>query len=120
MDEQHVVNALAALAQPIRLRVYRALVVAGPEGLTPGALSESLAVAPTSLSFHLKELAGAALITQERLGRHLVYRAAYDQMNGLLSYLTEHCCQGAPCAVSPAQEDCCVPAAAASTNRKPR
>ena len=57
MEEQNVVTALAALAQPVRLRVFRALVVAGLDGLTPGALSEQLAVPATSLSFHLKELA---------------------------------------------------------------
>jgi ArsR family transcriptional regulator len=100
MEEQAVVNSLAALAQPVRLRVFRALVVAGPQGLTPGALSEQLDVAATTLSFHLKELMHAALVTQERDGRFLIYRAAFDQMNGLLGYLTEHCCQGQSCAPS--------------------
>ncbi len=97
MEEQDVVTALAALAQPVRLRVFRALVVAGPQGLTPGALSEQLAVAGTTLSFHLKELMHAGLVSQERDGRHLIYRAAFAQMNGLLGYLTEHCCQGQVC-----------------------
>lgn len=101
MEEQNVVTSLAALAQPVRLRVFRALVVAGPQGLTPGALAEQLGVAATSLSFHLKELMHAALVTQERDGRHLIYRAAFAHMNELLGYLTEHCCQGQPCAPSP-------------------
>lgn len=101
MQEDAVVKSLAALAQPVRLRVFRALVVAGPEGSTPGALTEQLGVPATSLSFHLKELMNAGLATQERDGRHLIYRAAYEHMNGLLAYLTEHCCQGRPCATVP-------------------
>lgn len=100
MEEQQIIKALAALAQPVRLRVFRALVVAGPDGLTPGALSAQLDVPATSLSFHLKELTGAQLVTQSRDGRHLIYRAAYEHMNGVLSYLTEHCCQGTPCAAT--------------------
>lgn len=97
MEETDVVTALAALAQPVRLRVFRALVVAGPQGMTPGDLGAQLDVAATSLSFHLKELTHAGLITQEREGRHLIYRAAFGQMNALLGYLTQHCCQGQPC-----------------------
>ncbi len=97
MEEKDVVTALAALAQPSRLRVFRTLIVAGPLGLTPGAISDELGVAATTLSFHLKELTQAGLITQQRDGRHLIYRAAYDQMNAVLGYLTEHCCQGEAC-----------------------
>lgn len=102
MEEQDVVKSLAALAQPVRLRVFRALVVAGPAGLTPGALTEQLDVAATSLSFHLKELMNAGLVSQERDGRHLIYRAAFDHMTDLLGYLTEHCCQGEPCSTTDA------------------
>lgn len=100
MEEQDVVKSLAALAQAVRLRVFRALVVAGPDGLTPGALSEQLEVPATSLSFHLKELMHAGLVSQERDGRHLVYRASFEHMSGLLGYLTEHCCQGQPCSAT--------------------
>ncbi len=100
MEELDVVKSLAALAQPVRLRVFRALVVAGPQGLTPGDLAAQLNVAATTLSFHLKELMHADLVTQERDGRHLIYRAAFDHMGGLLSYLTEHCCQGQSCSVT--------------------
>ena len=99
MEEEAVVKSLAALAQASRLRVFRALVVAGQEGLTPGALSEALDLPATSLSFHLKELTNAGLASQERQGRHLVYRASFDRMNALLGYLTENCCQGEACAV---------------------
>jgi ArsR family transcriptional regulator len=97
MEEHDVVKALAALAQPVRLRVFRSLVVAGPTGLTPSALSEALDVPGTSLSFHLKELLHAELVSQERDGRHLIYRAAFERMNGLLGYLSDNCCQGQPC-----------------------
>lgn len=97
MDEKDVVISLAALAQPSRLQVFRALVVAGPQGLTPGALSELLGIAPTSLSFHLKELTHSGLISQERDGRNLIYRAEFSRMDSLLGYLTENCCQGEAC-----------------------
>lgn len=100
MQETDVIRSLAALAQDVRLRAFRALVVAGPEGLTPGALSEQLGVAPNALSFHLKELTHAQLVTQERQGRNLIYRAAFDRMNDLLGYLTLNCCQGQPCAAT--------------------
>ena len=100
MDENDVVKSLAALAQPSRLRVFRTLVVAGPMGLTPGALSEELGVAATTLSFHLKELTNAGLVSQQRDGRNLIYRAAYAQMNAVLAYLTAHCCQGVDCLVT--------------------
>jgi len=98
MDESQAVSALAALAHPVRLRVFRALVVSGPAGLTPGVMQEGLAIPATTLSFHLKELANAGLVTSERASRNLVYRAAFERMNGLLGYLTENCCQGASCA----------------------
>jgi ArsR family transcriptional regulator len=109
MDEQDVVRALAALAQPVRLQVFRALVVAGSRGLTPGTMAEALGVPQNSLSFHLKELSNAGLVTQERASRHIIYRAAYEQMNGLLRYLTENCCEGAACGVDrgAAKPSCC-------------
>lgn len=96
-EEDQALVALAALAQPVRLRAFRALVVAGHEGLTAGALAEALGVAPSALSFHLKELLHAGLVTQQRQGRYLIYRAAFDAMNALLAYLTENCCRGDAC-----------------------
>jgi DNA-binding transcriptional ArsR family regulator len=106
MEEDDVIRALAALAHPMRLRVFRALVVVGPEGLTPGVIAEALNASSTTLSFHLKELAHAGLVTQERDGRNLIYRAAYDRMNGVLAFLTENCCAGAECAVGAAAAAC--------------
>ena len=107
MEEQDVVKSLAALAQESRLRVFRTLVVAGPLGLTPGALSDELGLAATTLSFHLKELTNAGLVSQQRDGRNLIYRAAYDRMNAVLAYLTAHCCQGKDCLVTTQPAACC-------------
>ena len=103
MDEKNAVASLAALAQGMRLRIFRALVGAGPNGMTPGVLSATLDVPASTLSFHLKELTYAGLVTQQRDGRHLIYRPALEQMNELLAYLTAHCCQGSQagaCAIS--------------------
>ena len=97
MKEDDIIKALAALGQPQRLKIFRALVVAGNAGLTPGVMAEALGIPAATLSFHLKELASAGLVTQERASRNLIYRAAYDRMNELLGYLTENCCQGQEC-----------------------
>lgn len=94
MKENQVIKSLSALAHEARLRVFRALVVAGPDGLTPSTLAEQLDIAPTALSFHLKELANAELVSQERQGRNIFYRAEFLAMTELLAYLTENCCQG--------------------------
>ena len=106
METNDIVKALAALAQASRLEIFRTLVVAGTEGLTPSALSEALGVAPNTLSFHLKELTHAGLVAQERAGRNLIYRAQFDRMNALIGYLTENCCQGQACLPSAATAGC--------------
>ena len=97
MEEQEAVATLSALAQPARLRVFRALVGAAREGMTPGALSARLDVPASTLSFHLKELMHAGLVDVERDGRSLIYRPTLARMNALLGYLTDHCCQGPAC-----------------------
>jgi ArsR family transcriptional regulator, arsenate/arsenite/antimonite-responsive transcriptional repressor len=107
MEASIVIRALAALAQPVRLQVFRALVVAGPSGLTPSTMAEGLAIPPNTLSFHLKELTHAGLVSQERVSRNIVYRAAFERMNAVLTYLTENCCQGTACAVDRAAASCC-------------
>jgi DNA-binding transcriptional ArsR family regulator len=106
MQEPDVVKSLAALAHPLRLQVFRALVVKGADGLTPGVIQEALGVPPATLSFHLKELTASGLVTQERSSRHLIYRAAYGHMTDLLGYLTENCCEGAPCGVEATANTC--------------
>ena len=100
MNEKAAVAALAALAQEARLRVFRALVGAGPDGMTPSALSAMLDIPASTLSFHLKELAHADMVSVEREGRNLHYRPALGRMNDLLAYLTAHCCMSKQCAPS--------------------
>jgi DNA-binding transcriptional ArsR family regulator len=95
MEENDAVAMLGAMAQGMRLRVFRALVGAAPAGMTPGTLSALLDVPASTLSFHLKALQTAGLVSQERDGRHLIYRPSLERMNALLAYLTDHCCQGA-------------------------
>jgi len=115
MSEEQIIKALAALAHSVRLSVFRALVVAGADGLTPSVLAERLGVPSTALSFHLKELMNAGLVRQERVSRNLFYRAAYDEMNALLGYLTENCCSGADC--GQATTTSCCPIATQSTKK---
>ncbi|MCL4746194.1 MAG: ArsR family transcriptional regulator [Burkholderiaceae bacterium] len=106
MEEQDVIKVMAALAQAHRLKLFRALVVAGQAGMTPGTIAEGLKVPAATLSFHLKELTHAALITQERMGRNLIYRANYAQMARVMAYLSENCCQGDSCAPATAACEC--------------
>lgn len=105
METKDVVRGLAALAHELRLRVFRLLVVAGPAGLTPGAIAGQLDIPNATLSFHLKELMNAGLVTQERDGRSLIYRTAFERMNALLGFLTENCCQGEAC-LTPGADSC--------------
>ena len=100
MEEKAAVMSLAALAQGMRLRIFRVLIGAAKQGMTPGELSVTLDVPGSTLSFHLKELMHAGLVTQERDGRNLIYRPSIEQMNDLLAYLTAHCCQGAACEIA--------------------
>jgi len=106
MEEHDVVRSLAALAQAARLQVFRALVIAGPRGMTPGVMAEGLGAPANTLSFHLKELLNAGLVTQERQGRNLIYRASFERMNALLGYLTENCCQGEACGLDASVTAC--------------
>jgi ArsR family transcriptional regulator, arsenate/arsenite/antimonite-responsive transcriptional repressor len=107
MEEKTAVASLAALAQPARLRIFRALVGAGPGGATPTVLIDMLGVAPSSLSFHLKELLYSGLVSQEREGRNLIYRADLARMSDLMDYLAAHCCLGAGCEELPAMCKTC-------------
>lgn len=106
MEDKEVVRSLAALAHGARLQIFRALVVAGARGMTPGVMAEGAGIAPATLSFHLKELMHAGLVTQERQSRNLVYRASFEHMNELLGYLTLNCCQGEACLPATATATC--------------
>ncbi len=107
--EARTVRALSALAQVQRLRAFRLLVVAGPAGMTPGEMAEQLGLTPSALSFHLKELTHADLVSAQPQGRHLIYQAHFERMNELLVFLTEHCCAGTRCAITPLPH--CTPTA---------
>lgn len=107
-DSQWIVKSLSALAQINRLNVFRQLVVAGPEGMYPSDMATALGVPSNSLSFHLKELLHCELITQEREGRNLRYRANVNQMQALIGFLVDECCQGQPCITLPSME-CAAP-----------
>ncbi|WP_225207344.1 ArsR/SmtB family transcription factor [Novosphingobium huizhouense] len=109
-----VVRALGALAQEHRLAAFRLLVQAGAEGLPAGELSARLGVPPSSLSFHLAQLAHAGLVSQQRRSRSIIYRAELAAMSALVGYLTENCCGGADCGVAIPDcglPDCSTPAA---------
>jgi ArsR family transcriptional regulator, arsenate/arsenite/antimonite-responsive transcriptional repressor len=98
MKISNAVAALAALAQDNRLDVFRLLVQAGPEGMAAGQVAEKLGLAPNTLTFHFDRLRVAGLVTVRRDGRSMIYAARYETMNQLIAFLTENCCQGAPCA----------------------
>lgn len=106
MESDTAVCALAALAHKTRLAVFRALVVAGPNGLAVGEIAQKLKLANATLSFHLKELAHAGLVRTRQQGRFIYCTANFDAMNGLLQYLTENCCAGSPCEVGAACATC--------------
>jgi ArsR family transcriptional regulator, arsenate/arsenite/antimonite-responsive transcriptional repressor len=114
METKNAASLLASLAQPTRLDVFRALVVAGQSGLAAGVLAEQLGVSAPVLSFHLKELRHAELIDSEQQGRFVIYRARYDTMNALLAFLTENCCAADP---KSSVDACCPPVAIKETRR---
>jgi ArsR family transcriptional regulator len=112
METKNVIAALAALAQESRLAVFRALVQAGPEGMAATKISEHVGIPPSSLSFHLKEMLHADLVTSRSESRFVIYTANFKTMNGLIGFLTENCCGGNPC--SPG----CIPACTSIADAK--
>ncbi len=116
MENEDAIRALAALAQEHRLAIFRRLVAAGDAGQTAGQLAEAVGIAAQGLSFHVKELERAGLVSAEREGRFIRYRLSAPQMRELLTFLTEDCCGGRPelCGSSPLSPaapsvDCCSP-----------
>ncbi|KAB7623182.1 ArsR/SmtB family transcription factor [Alkalilimnicola sp. S0819] len=102
MKMRDAVRALGALSQCSRLSVFRLLVATGPEGLCAGDIARRLELAPATLSFHLKELTHADLVTSRQQGRYVIYSPRLDVMNALLGYLTENCCGNRPALCRPA------------------
>lgn len=97
MNTEDAAARLEALGNPTRLRIFRALVRAGDEGLPVGALQARLEVAGSTLSHHLKTLIGVGLVTQQRRATTLVCRADYAIMRGLLDFLVAECCADSGC-----------------------
>ena len=124
MEIRDAVTALAALAQETRLAVYRLLVEAGPEGVSAGRIGERLEVPGTTLSFHLKELARAGLISSRQERQFIYYSADFERMAELMTFLTQNCCQGMPEAcltvVETALGRCCPPQSKPKPKRRRR
>ena len=97
METRQAISALGALAQESRLAVFRLLVRTGPTGMAASKIAEEIGIAPSSLSFHLKELTHAGLVTPRQEGRFVIYAANFGVMNDLLAFLTDSCCSGNPC-----------------------
>lgn len=97
METNKAASQLEALGNPTRLSLFRLLVKAGHSGLSVGECQERLQVAPSTLSFHLKTLIHADLVTQERQSRTLICRANYDVMNALVGFLVDECCVDEKC-----------------------
>lgn len=92
MEHNSATRALAALGHPTRLSIFRLLVRAGRGGKLAGDIALALSLPGATLSFHLKELGAAGLITGEQRGRTICYRAQFEAMTALVAYLTENCC----------------------------
>ena len=100
METNEAIEALSALAQETRLKIYRLLVVAGPRGMPAGRIGEELDLPPATLSFHLAHLARSGLARSRQEGRFVIYAADFQNMNELVGYLTENCCSGQSCSPS--------------------
>lgn len=123
MESEAAIQVLAALAQEHRLALFRLLVRAGEAGLTAGQLADAVGIAPTGLSFHIKELERAGLVSQQREGRFMRYRLSVAAMRDLLTFLAEDCCGGHPelCGVvAPADADVCCQPRSGSAHGKAR
>ena len=96
MESAAAVAALAALAHPGRLEVFRLLVRAGPDGMAAGEIARATGSLANTLSANLNVLSGAGLVTSRREGRSIIYAAGYERMSELLAFLMEDCCGGKP------------------------
>ena len=114
MKTDEALIALAALSQRTRLEIFRYLVEAGRDGAQVGSIASALDVPAPTLSFHLKELSHADLVSSRQEGRFIRYTANFDAMNGLVAYLTENCCRGQPDLCGPV----CTPKKPAARRRR--
>jgi ArsR family transcriptional regulator, arsenate/arsenite/antimonite-responsive transcriptional repressor len=112
MNQSQALRGFAALSQETRLAIVRLLVRAGPDGMAAGAVAEAVEASPSNVSFHLKDLEHAGLITARRESRSIIYAADYDTLRGLIAFLMKDCCAGRP--------EICAPAVAACAPAKPK
>jgi ArsR family transcriptional regulator len=124
MEIKVAVTALAALAQETRLSIYRLLVEAGPEGVAAGRIGEALKVPGATMSFHLKELVRAGLVSARQDKQFIYYAVDFERMAELMIFLTQNCCHGMPEAclnvVETALSRCCPPSPAKAKKTKTR
>jgi DNA-binding transcriptional ArsR family regulator len=124
METKIAVSALAALAQETRLSVFRLLVQAGPKGVPAGEIGQRLSVPPATLSFHLKELSYAGLVSSRQEGRFVYYAANFEHMAALMSFLTQNCCNGMPeeclTVMETALNRCCGPSSTKASRQRSR
>lgn len=111
LNQKQALGAFSALSQETRLSIVRLLVVAGPDGMAAGLLAEKAGVSPSNISFHLKELEHAGLVSQQRESRSMIYRANIGMLGDLVHFLMEDCCAGHP--------EVCAPAVQAASCRTP-
>lgn len=110
MEERQALIAFGAMSQETRLRIVRLLVKAGSGGMAAGAVADAVEVSPSNVSFHLKELERARLVTARRDSRSIVYSAEYHALSGLIQFLMDDCCAGRPEICEPARAvACCAP-----------
>lgn len=97
MELNDAIAALSALAHDVRLKAFRLLVTAGPQGIAAGRIADELAIPANTLSFHLGHLRNAGLVTCRREGRSLIYSADFARMQDLMGFMTENCCTRTRC-----------------------
>jgi ArsR family transcriptional regulator len=113
MESEQAILALAALAQPTRLDVFRLLVKSEPNGLAAGDVAKALAVPQNTMSSHLAILSRAGLVTAQRFSRSIIYRADLVRFRAVMVFMLTDCCDGRPEICAPLIEDltpCCLPA----------
>lgn len=112
LNDGHAISALAALAQPTRLAIFRLLIKHEPIGITAGVIADTVGAPHNTLSSHLAILVRARLLRSSREGRTIIYRSDVQGMQSLLSFLVNDCCNGHPelCNLAAATPGCCAPA----------
>lgn len=120
MEATAALGGLAALAQETRLRIFRLLVEQGPRGMSAGAIGRTFKLPPATLSFHVKELAAAGLVSPRQQGRFIYYATDFAAMRDLIAYLTDQCCRAEPEAPADLCVTACAPACLAqATSERP-